>query len=247
MNWDSRALCARGRSSRPEPRRPALPSALSWPLLLLWLAAAQGRFGAIFVGSIVALSILGALAARAGGAGMLKGALRVCLWSAVAMAVTMLIGSRIRWGHMSGRVERRFRRARRWRAKLALQALYRWQLNACPWQDLVQEFAADAGHAASRRGVFPRAGRQAYATTRETLDAALAPLLDRTPPLLDPIEHARAADRRRTSCSIGRRCRSASSSTRPSASRGASAPPTATSSSTPCSIARARLWRADEH
>ena len=24
--------------------------------------------------------------------------------------------------------------------KLALQALYRWQLNACPWQDLVHEF-----------------------------------------------------------------------------------------------------------
>ena len=24
--------------------------------------------------------------------------------------------------------------------KLALQALYRWQLNACPWQDLVGEF-----------------------------------------------------------------------------------------------------------
>ena len=26
--------------------------------------------------------------------------------------------------------------------KLALQALYRWQLNASPWQDLVQEFAS---------------------------------------------------------------------------------------------------------
>ena len=25
--------------------------------------------------------------------------------------------------------------------KLALQALYRWQLNDCPWQDLVNEFA----------------------------------------------------------------------------------------------------------
>ena len=25
--------------------------------------------------------------------------------------------------------------------KLALQALYRWQLNACPWQELLQEFA----------------------------------------------------------------------------------------------------------
>jgi transcription termination factor NusB len=24
--------------------------------------------------------------------------------------------------------------------KLAMQALYRWQLNDCPWQDLVQEF-----------------------------------------------------------------------------------------------------------
>jgi VIT1/CCC1 family predicted Fe2+/Mn2+ transporter len=47
---------------------------------------------AIFLGSIVALSILGALAARAGGSGMLKGALRVSLWSALAMAVTMIIG-----------------------------------------------------------------------------------------------------------------------------------------------------------
>jgi VIT1/CCC1 family predicted Fe2+/Mn2+ transporter len=64
----------------------------SWPLLLLVLMPPAARFGAIFIGSIVALSILGALAARAGGAGMLKGALRVSLWSALAMAVTMLIG-----------------------------------------------------------------------------------------------------------------------------------------------------------
>jgi hypothetical protein len=33
------------------------------------------------------------LAARAGGAGMLKGAVRVTLWSALAMALTMSIGS----------------------------------------------------------------------------------------------------------------------------------------------------------
>jgi len=65
----------------------------SWPLLLLVLMPPAARFGAIFIGSIVALSILGALAARAGGAGMLKGALRVSLWSALAMAVTMIIGS----------------------------------------------------------------------------------------------------------------------------------------------------------
>jgi VIT1/CCC1 family predicted Fe2+/Mn2+ transporter len=65
----------------------------SWPLLLLVLMPPAARFAAIFVGSIVALSILGALAARAGGAGMLKGALRVSLWSALAMAITMIIGS----------------------------------------------------------------------------------------------------------------------------------------------------------
>jgi VIT1/CCC1 family predicted Fe2+/Mn2+ transporter len=47
----------------------------------------------IFVGSLLSLAILGALAARAGGADMLKGALRVTLWSALAMALTMAIGS----------------------------------------------------------------------------------------------------------------------------------------------------------
>jgi VIT1/CCC1 family predicted Fe2+/Mn2+ transporter len=64
----------------------------SWPLLLLVLMPPAARVGAIFIGSIVALSILGALAARAGGSGMLKGALRVSLWSALAMAITMIIG-----------------------------------------------------------------------------------------------------------------------------------------------------------
>jgi VIT1/CCC1 family predicted Fe2+/Mn2+ transporter len=63
-----------------------------WPLLLLVLMPPAARFGAIFIGSIVALSVLGALAARAGGSGMLKGALRVSLWSALAMAITMIIG-----------------------------------------------------------------------------------------------------------------------------------------------------------
>jgi len=73
--------------------------------------------------------------------------------------------------------------------RLALQALYRWQLNACEGQDLVQEFAAEAQ--ANRAdadyfstlvcGVCAQQGR---------LDAALAPLLDRKPAELDPIEHA---------------------------------------------------------
>jgi N utilization substance protein B len=73
--------------------------------------------------------------------------------------------------------------------KLALQALYRWQLNECPWQDLIQEFG-DAED-------MPRADREYFREivegvwqSREALDTQLAAWLDRTPALLDPIEHA---------------------------------------------------------
>lgn len=73
--------------------------------------------------------------------------------------------------------------------KLALQALYRWQLNECPWQDLIQEFG-DAED-------MPRADREYFREliegvwrTREALDAQLSQWLDRVPALLDPIEHA---------------------------------------------------------
>jgi vacuolar iron transporter family protein len=62
------------------------------PLLLLWAAPAGARLPVIFIGSLLSLSALGALAARAGGSGMLKGALRVTLWSALAMSVTMIVG-----------------------------------------------------------------------------------------------------------------------------------------------------------
>ena len=43
--------------------------------------------------SLLALAALGALAARAGGAGMAKGAARVTLWGALAMAVTAGVGA----------------------------------------------------------------------------------------------------------------------------------------------------------
>jgi len=65
------------------------------PLLLLLLAPVGAIVPVIIAGSLLSLSILGALAARAGGAGMVTGALRVTLWSALAMALTMLIGSGI--------------------------------------------------------------------------------------------------------------------------------------------------------
>jgi transcription antitermination protein NusB len=73
--------------------------------------------------------------------------------------------------------------------KLALQALYRWQLNDCPWQDLVQEF----GEAED----MPRADREYFrelvegvSGAREALDSQLAGMMDRKPEHLDPVEHA---------------------------------------------------------
>jgi len=73
--------------------------------------------------------------------------------------------------------------------KLALQALYRWQLNACPWQDLVQEFGDAEDMARADRDYF-RALIEGVAGALDALDARLAALGDRRPDLLDPIEHA---------------------------------------------------------
>jgi VIT1/CCC1 family predicted Fe2+/Mn2+ transporter len=86
-------------TQRAQPILAAVTSAASfatgaaWPLVLLLLAPSGITVPVIFIGSLLSLAILGALAARAGGAGMLKGALRVSLWSALAMALTIAIGS----------------------------------------------------------------------------------------------------------------------------------------------------------
>ena len=73
--------------------------------------------------------------------------------------------------------------------KLALQALYRWQLNAGPWQDLVQEFAdADDMHKADRDYFVEVVGE--VARDQLALDTELAAYIDRAPAGLDPIEHA---------------------------------------------------------
>ena len=73
--------------------------------------------------------------------------------------------------------------------KLALQALYRWQINECPWQDLVQEFGAAEDMSRADREYF-RELLEAICGSRAALDELLAPLIDRSPALLDPVEHA---------------------------------------------------------
>lgn len=73
--------------------------------------------------------------------------------------------------------------------KLALQALYRWQLNECPWQDLVQEFAESDDMPRADAAYF-RELLEGVVQGRAGLDERLAGLCDREPRLLDPIEHA---------------------------------------------------------
>jgi N utilization substance protein B len=90
---------------------------------------------------------------------------------------------------MTAQSAREFSGTRSVARKLALQALYRWQLNACPWQDLVQEFG-DAEDMPRADADYFRALVEGVWRTRDELDARLAALADRAPGLLDPIEHA---------------------------------------------------------
>jgi N utilization substance protein B len=73
--------------------------------------------------------------------------------------------------------------------KLALQALYRWQMNDCPWQDLVQEFNAAQDSERADMDYF-RDLIGVICARRDALDTELAAWMDREPLRLDPIEHA---------------------------------------------------------
>jgi N utilization substance protein B len=73
--------------------------------------------------------------------------------------------------------------------KLALQALYRWQLNDGPWQDLVLEFGQAEDMRNADREYFRELVEGVWGS-RQALDARLAELMDRPPEQLDPVEHA---------------------------------------------------------
>lgn len=81
------------------PLQAALASAASFslgaamPLLVTAAAPLPVMTSAVAGASLAALALLGGLAARAGGAKVLTGALRVLFWGAIAMAVTTGIGA----------------------------------------------------------------------------------------------------------------------------------------------------------
>ena len=62
------------------------------PLVVTWISPFTLMISFVAASSLVFLAVLGAVAAKAGGAGMLKGSLRVLFWGAIAMAVTAGVG-----------------------------------------------------------------------------------------------------------------------------------------------------------
>ncbi len=62
------------------------------PLVVAVLSPPSQLIPLVALASLVCLALLGALAARAGGASRMRGALRVTFWSALALAVTALVG-----------------------------------------------------------------------------------------------------------------------------------------------------------
>ena len=62
------------------------------PLLVAFLLSGPMLIPILSVSSLIFLAILGAIAARAGGASVWTGSLRVMFWGAVAMAATALVG-----------------------------------------------------------------------------------------------------------------------------------------------------------
>lgn len=73
--------------------------------------------------------------------------------------------------------------------KLAMQALYRLQLNDSPWQDLLKEFSTEEDMVRADREYFDELVRT-VAESRAALDERLAGWVDRLPAELDPVEHA---------------------------------------------------------
>ena len=85
-------------TARARPLQAALSSAAAFtigavlPLLTAWLVPYPQLIGSVALSSLAFLAALGALAARAGGAPVVKGSVRVTFWGALAMALTAGVG-----------------------------------------------------------------------------------------------------------------------------------------------------------
>ena len=62
------------------------------PLLMVVVSPASALVPVVFAASLAFLALLGAIGAKIGGAGILRGTIRVTFWGALAMAITAGIG-----------------------------------------------------------------------------------------------------------------------------------------------------------
>ena len=92
-------------------------------------------------------------------------------------------------GGASPKAKHAFAATRSVARKLALQAMYRWQLNDAPWQDLVKEFGEAEDMPNADREYFRELVEGVWGS-RKSLDERLAELVDRPVEQLDPVEHA---------------------------------------------------------
>jgi N utilization substance protein B len=90
---------------------------------------------------------------------------------------------------MDTQPDRRATNARSVARRLAVQAIYRWQLNQGPWQDLLLEFADAEDMPKADREYF-RGLIQGVCGASAQLDADIAQWTDRPAAQLDPVEHA---------------------------------------------------------
>lgn len=85
-------------ATRARPLQAALASAAAFaagaalPAVVAWVTPLPRITLVVVAGSLVLLAVLGALAARLGGAPLLRGSARVTFWGAVAMVCTALVG-----------------------------------------------------------------------------------------------------------------------------------------------------------
>ena len=70
----------------------AFTAGATMPLIAAWSVSGTLQIPVVAAGSLIFLAILGSIAARAGGAPMLIGAVRVTFWGALAMLLTAAVG-----------------------------------------------------------------------------------------------------------------------------------------------------------
>ncbi len=90
---------------------------------------------------------------------------------------------------MHAQTDRRATNARSVARRLAVQAIYRWQLNHSTWQDLLLEFA-DATDMPKADHEYFRELIQGVCGASSRLDSDIAQWTDRPAAQLDPVEHA---------------------------------------------------------